>query len=207
MTLCVLLLLLSPDDLPLSLSEPEPAAPEARDTLFLRVRGGAWTTSAFRFDATTTASTEMTSRQKTLGSGGLDAGASLLSDRLVLFGGIDGSFASHLRLETGGICLGVRDWSDPAAVAGVPQEGMIYAGPIYGRFDVTTPGFIDFDRAWGARAGISFTWKPGRTLGLTLVAEYRYIKFQVRDKSEIASGNTSVGGSGLWAGLGLDFRF
>jgi hypothetical protein len=29
----------------------------------------------------------------------------------------------------------------------------------------------------------------------------------VREKSEIASGNTKVGGSGLWAGLGLDLRF
>jgi hypothetical protein len=209
MTFCLALLLAMSDDLPLSLSEPEPEpAPPARvDSLFLRLRGGIWASRGLDFDATTVFSTQLRSKSETLSSAGIDFGASIFSERVVVFGSLEASIGGKMHSESVGACIGYRDWSDPGASPGVPQEAMIYAGPIFGRFDITTAGFGDFDRALGARAGISFTWKLNRTFGVSLAVEYRYLKFDYKDKSTIVSGDTSIGGSGVWAGLGLDLRF
>src|SRR5437667_6179726 len=133
MTLCLALLLLTPDDLPNSLSEPEPepAAPAHEELAFLRVRGGLWSSRAFHFEATSISSTEMSSKQATLGSAGVDLGPSFFGDRLVFFGSVEGSYGNKIHLEDAGLCVGFRDWADPGSSAGVPQEAMIYAGPIY----------------------------------------------------------------------------
>jgi len=209
MTLCLALFLLMPDDLPGSLNdpEPEPAPDPFHESVFIRGRGGIWASRAFRFEATTVGGSLQSSKQENFGSGGLDVGFSPGMEKFVVFGSVEAAFASHLRLEDAGLCVGFRDWADPGAMMGVPQEAMIYAGPIYGRFDITTPGFVEFNRAWGARAGVSFTWKLTHALGISLMAEYRYLKFRVKDKSEIASGNTTIGASGLWAGFGVDLVF
>src|ERR1043166_1391131 len=145
MTFCLAVLLLMPDDLPVSLSEPEPeVAPLASpDASFVRVRGGLWSSRQFHFEATTTASTGISSKQETLGSAGIDLGPAILGDRVVFFGSVEGAFGNRIRMEDVGLCVGFRDWADPGATAGVPQEAMIYAGPIYGKFDVTTPGFVE----------------------------------------------------------------
>jgi len=206
MSLCLALLLLSPDDLPLSLSEPVPAGVRPADSLLLRAYGGIWSSRALDFEATTTASTRLRSGAETLVSAGLDAGIAV-HDRVMVFGTIEGSWANEIHSEVAGVSVGYRDWSDPSASPGVPHEAMIYAGALYGRFDITTPGFGDFDNAFGGRAGISFTWTLAKSLGLTLAAEYRYLKFDYKDKSTLVSGDTSIGGSGIWAGLGLDLRF
>jgi hypothetical protein len=209
MTLCLTLLLATLGDLPGTLSEPEPepTPPPGGDRILLRVRGGMWSSSGFDFDAFTTSSTEMRSKQKTLLSVGLDAGASILSERFVIFASIEESSASKINLEDVGFCVGFRDWSGPTASAGVPNEALIYAGPLFGRFDVTTSGFGTFDTGIGVRAGLSLTWKLSPPFAVSLVGEYRWLKFDLKDKSAIASGDKSIGGSGYWIGAGVDLRF
>lgn len=217
MTLCLALILLTTGDLPTSLSEsiPEPMAepmPEPKgaplgDHVLLRVRGGAWTTKAFEFDAITTSSTQLRSTADTLASFGFDGGGSVLNDRIVVFGSIEGSYSSKIHSENVGLCIGWRDWAPSTAAAGIPNEVILYAGAMYGRFDITTSGFGDFDNTLGARAGISLYWKLTPIAGISLLAEYRYMKFDYKDKSSILSGDTSIGGSGLWIGMGIDFRF
>ncbi len=207
MTLCLaMMLLLSQDEIPLSLSEPSPAGVVPDDRFLLRATGGIWSAHSFDFDATTTAGLQLRSSEETLLTAGADAGMALF-DRVFLFGTVEGSWSNDIHAEVAGLSLGYRDGSDPGASPGVPQEAMVYAGALFGRFAITTPGFGDFENAFGGRAGISFTWKLARTLGLNLAVEYRYLKFDYKDKSTILTGDESIGGSGLWAGLGLDLRF
>ena len=207
MTLCLALFLATLGDLPGSLSEPEPTPPPGGDRILVRVRGGVWSSGGFDFDAFTTSGTEMRSKQQMLLSVGLDAGAAILSERFVIFASVEESSASKINLEDAGFCLGFRDWSGPTAAAGVPNEALLYAGPLFGRFDVTTSGFGKFDTGIGARAGLSLTWKLSPPFAFSLVAEYRYLKFDLKDKSEIATGDKSIGGSGYWLGAGVDLRF
>ena len=207
MTLCLTLLLATLGDLPATLSEPEPTPPPGGDRVLVRVRGGMWSSNGFDFEAVTTSSTLLRSKQQSLGSVALDAGGAILNERFVVFASIEENLASHISLEDVGFCMGFRDWSGPTAAAGVPNEALLYAGPIFGRFDVKTSGFSSFDTGFGMRAGVSLTWKLAAPFALSLIGEYRYIKFDVKDKSAIASGDTSIGGSGFYVGAGLDLRF
>ena len=206
MTLCLALMLLTGEDLPLSLVEPEPSGAPLGDSILLRARGGDWTSRQFDFEAFTVSGQQLRSGAETLLSAGVDAGFAV-ADRVVVFGMFEGLWSNDVHSEIAGICVGYRDWSEPGASAGVPQEAMIYAGALYGRFDITTPGFGDFDSAAGARAGMSFTWSLARALGLTFAVEYRYLKFDYADEGDLVSGDRTIGGSGIWVGLGLDLRF
>lgn len=206
MTFCLALMLLLGEDLPSSLSEPEPAGAPPGDSILLRARGGVWSSRQFDFEAFTTSGQQLRSGAETLISAGVDAGFAV-ADRVVVFGMFEGLWSNGIHSEVAGLCVGYRDWSEPGASAGVPQEAMIYAGALFGRFDITTSGFGDFESAAGARAGMSFTWELARALGLTLAVEYRYLKFDYKDEGDLLSGDKTIGGSGIWVGLGLDLRF
>lgn len=211
MTLCLALFLLASGDLPLSLSEPEPdpgsmTPPPGGDKILLRVRGGVWSSHAFEFNAVTS-NTEMVSKTQLLETVGIDAGGSLWSERFVIFASVEDSMADKISLEDAGFCVGWRDWAGPNASAAVPHEALIYVGPLLGRFTTSTSGFAKFDTGIGVRAGVSLTWMFGKHFGVSVVGEFRYMKFDVKSASEILSGSTSIGGSGYWAGAGLDLRF
>ena len=207
MTLCLALLLMASDDLmasgdlPLSLSEPEPdpgimtPPPPGGDKIFFRVQGGIWSSHSFEFDAITTSNTEMVSKQQLLESVGLYAGGSLFNDRFMIFVSVEDSFSNKITLEDAGFCIGFRDWSGPNASQAVPHEALIYVGPLFGRFTTSTAGFAKFDTGIGVRAGISLTWMLGKHFGLSVVGEFRYMTFGVKDTSEIVSGSTSILGS------------
>jgi hypothetical protein len=221
MTLWLALFLLAPGDLPTSLSDPLPEADVAAeaeilpepvgapqgDHILLRARVGLWGSPAFHFDAVTTSNMELNSKIQTLFTGGVDVGGSILHDRFVIFASIEGSFANKIQLETASICLGWRDWAGPNAAKGVPNEVLLFTGPMVGRFDISTPGFGKFDTGIGVRAGMTLTWKLTHYIGVSFDGEYRFIQFDFKDKSSLVSGDTSIGGSGYWLGVGLDFRF
>jgi hypothetical protein len=200
----------------MSLSEPEPepelepemmTPPPGGDRILFRVRGGVWSSHQFQFDAVTTSSTEMVSKQTMLESVGIDAGGSLFNERFMIFLTVEDNMATRISLEDAGFCVGLRDWSGPNASPGVPHEALIYVGPLFGRFTTSTSGFAKFDTGIGARAGVSLTWTLAKHFGASLVGEYRYMKFDVSNRSDIVSGSKSIGGSGYWVGAGLDLRF
>jgi len=211
MTLCLALFLLAPGDLPTSLSDPDPA-PEPvgaplGDHILLRVRGGIWSSRALDFDTTLSNGTQLRSKATALYTAGIDAGGSIFHDRFVVFGSIEENFSSGIRSETASVCFGWRDWAGPTASAGVPNEVILFTGPMFGRFDISTSGFGGFDNGIGVRAGITLTWKLSPYAGFSLDAEYRFIEFDYKDKGSIVSGDKSIGGSGFWIGAGIDFRF
>jgi hypothetical protein len=216
MTLCLALFLMASGDLPVSLSDPEPelerepepmTPPPGGDRILFRLRGGVWDSKAFNFTAVTTSNTEMRSTQQLLESVGIDAGGSLFNERFMIFASVEESLASKITLEDAGVCVGLRDWAGPNATAAVPHEALAYVGPMLGRFTTSASGFSKFNTGFGVRAGISLTWLLGKHFGVSFVGEYRYLKFDVKDTSEIVSGNKSIGGSGFWLGAGLDLRF
>lgn len=207
MTLCLALLLLTAGDLPTSLSDPDPApvgAPQG-DHFLVRARGGVWMARDFQFEAVTPASTQLSSKADMLYTAALDVGGSIFNDRFVVFASLEGSYSSNIHSETVSLCFAWRDWAGPTAAAGVPNEVLLFAGPMFGRFDITTSGFGDFDNGIGVRAGLTLTWKLTKVVGFSLDAEYRFIEYDYKDS--VVSGDSKIGGSGFWLGAGLDFRF
>jgi hypothetical protein len=215
MTLCFALLLVA-SDLPLSLGdEILESRTTDNDLMFARLRGGLLFSRRLQFDAITVSGAELHSKQKISGSAGMDLGLSFEIENknstsldFILFASIEGAFGSEFLIEDANLCFGLRSRAEPGSVSPwAPQEFAIYFGPSYGLLQARDSGFVDFKGGAGSRTGLSLAWKVGRALGIGLTVEYRYLKFDVKDKSEIASGDTSTTAGGVWAGVGVDFRF
>lgn len=197
MCLLAALLLLGPGD--------PPGAPDFGDEAgFLRMRGGAWVSRGFKFEAVRTDSIRVESKDETLPSAGLDLGIRLPAGLFAL-ATAELSLTSNTRAELVGLGLGFRERRRPEASTALPDEASVYAGAFYGRFEVDAPGFGDFDDAIGFRGGLAATWRPSPGLAGSLIAEYRFAEFDY--KEDVYSGDTSAGGSGVWLGLALDLRF
>jgi hypothetical protein len=178
--------------------------PPVLDEAFVRLRAGVWASRGFDFEAIRPGGLRVRSGDEVLASGGLDAGFSFLGS-YVLFGTVEASGTDDVRAELAGLSLGYREFARPFDPPGVPDEVLVYAGGIWGRFDVDARGFGDFDDGFGFRAGLALTWRPVRSLALSLVAEYRLLEFDYEEP--VVQGDREAGGSSGWVGLGLDLRF
>jgi hypothetical protein len=171
---------------------------------FVRLRGGAWISRGFEFKTLRADSIQVSSDGQALWSGGADGGFTLL-DHYVLFATYEMSLTDDVTSLIAGACVGFRERSDPGSPVAVPSEVMLYAGPIWGTFEIDASGFGDFEDAWGFRAGASFTWQPSPGIAGSLIAEYRVIEFEY--ELEVAEGDSHAGGSTVWIGMAVDFRF
>lgn len=187
--------------LPQGVQEESPPFP---DEAFVRFRAGVWAARGFDFEAIRPGGLRVRSGDEALASGGLDAGFSFLGS-YVLFGTVEASGTDDVSAELAGVSLGYREFARPFDPPGVPDEVLVYAGGIWGRFEVDARGFGDFDDAFGFRAGIAFTWRPARSLAASVVAEYRLLEFDYEEP--VVEGDREAGGSSAWVGLGLDLRF
>jgi hypothetical protein len=195
---------LPPDDdvrLPVSL-QFEDERPPVRATATARV--GAWTGSSFEFQAVRSDSTQATSKQQTFFSASVLGGA-VFYDHVVLLATYEASLASKLTIMAGGVYVGVRDHPKPRYGKGVPDEVMLYAGVLLGRVDVDEPEFGNFDRGVGFAGGVELGWSIAEGMVVGLYGEYRNLKFDYQ--RDILSGDDTLGGSSVWVGLGLDYRF
>ena len=189
-----------PEDLPTRMSQAE-----ARDGgAFVRARGGIWAGGGFAFETIRTDSTQVKLEDEVLPSAGVDAGL-IFADRFVLFGSADAAWAKDVEVQAVGAALGYRERRAVGAPAGVPDEVTIYAGGLWGSFQVDAAGFGDFDDALGFRAGLLLTWLPGRGMALSAVGEYRLLEFDYEE--EVFDGDTHAGGSTVWLGAAFDLRF
>jgi hypothetical protein len=201
MSLLAALLLLGPGDLPVSLRD---GAEFDNETGFLVLRGGAWISSGFKFEAVRTDSVRVESKEEALPSAGIDLGLALPEGLFVMLTA-EGSLASHTKAGIAGLALGYRERRSPDASDIVPHEASAFAGAFYGRFEVDAEGFGDFDDAVGFRGGLSASWSLGRSFLLSVSGEYRFVEFDY--EPEVQSGDTFAGGSGVWVGAALDVRF
>ncbi len=171
---------------------------------FVALRSGVWAGTGFHFEAIKD-SIKREIETNALFSIGVDAGVRLL-DHFVLFGTYEVNLAEDIFSDLAGVCVGYRERAVEGGKPTIPVETTIYAGGIYGRFEVdAADGLYDFDDAFGFRAGIAFSWRAGRSLTVDLVGEYRLIEFDSRIKED--SGDDQIGGSSGWLGLGLNYRF
>lgn len=171
---------------------------------FVMLRSGVWAGTGFHFEAIKD-SIKREIETNALFSIGVDAGVKLL-DHFVLFGTYEVNLAEDIFSDLAGVCVGYRERAVEGGRPAIPVETTIYAGGIYGRFEVDAEdGLYDFDDAFGFRAGIAFSWRAGRSLTVDLVGEYRLIEFDSRIKED--SGDDRIGGSSGWLGLGLNYRF
>jgi hypothetical protein len=194
---------LPPDDerLPVSLQLDDELSP-VRATVTARL--GAWTGSSFEFEAIRTDSTKANSKQKTFFSASILGGA-VFYDHVVLLATYEASLASKLTITAAGAYLGLRDHPKPRYGKGVPDEVMLYAGVLLGRVHVDATDFGSFDRGVGFAGGVELGWSISETLVVGIYGEYRNIKFDYQ--RDIISGDDQLGGSSVWVGLGLDYRF
>jgi hypothetical protein len=201
MTLLLAALLLGPGDLPVGVAD-EPAFSD--ESVFLRVRGGAWICKDFKFEAVRTDSVQVESKEETLPSGAIEFGV-FLPEGLYLAATAEASIGSHTHAGIAGLSIGYRERRAPDASALLPDEGTAYLGGFYGRFEVDAEGFGDFDDAFGFRGGLSASWKLSSKVLASIAAEYRYVEFEY--EGDVLAGDTHAGGSGVWIGASIDFRF
>lgn len=189
-----------PEDLPVQMADAE----VRHGSAFIRARGGIWAGGGFAFETIRTDSTEVKLEDEVLPAAGLDAGL-IIGDRFMLFGSADAAWAKDVEVQAVGAALGYRERRAVGAPAGVPDEVTVYAGGLWGSFEVDAAGFGDFEDAWGFRAGLLLTWLPARGMALSALAEYRLIEFDYEE--EVFDGDRHAGGSTIWLGAALDLRF
>ena len=189
------------DGLPRSLqADPEWSTVEG----VVAARMGIWTGHGFEFAAVRTDNTEAKSKQSTFFTASLLGGVQL-HEHVVLLGTYEGDIASKVTVQVAGAYLGWREHPKQRYGKGVPDEVMIYAGAILGRYKVHRDDFGTFDEGIGFAGGIALGWMLTSHLSFQLYGEYRLIEFDY--EREIMSGDDAVGGSTLLIAAGIDFRF
>ena len=167
-------------------------------------RLGAWVGRDFNFQATRTDGKVSTSKQEALFSASLLGGIELYDHFLVL-GAVEGDAASKITSQLAGVYLGWHDRPKERYGKGVPDEATIYAGALGGSLKVHETDFGDFDRGYGAGAGISLGWVLTSHMSVDVYGEYRYLKFDYQ--RDVVSGDKSIGGNTGLFGLGVRFQF
>ncbi len=199
MTLLLALLVLAPGD-PAG-EDAEPAKDPVLEP-YGRLRAGVWAANGFAFEAVV-GSVRREIDTHALFSAGVDGGVAL-HERFLFFLSYDVNLADHVFSDLVGASVGYREFSkDPNPL--VPRDVTLYAGGIWGRFDVEEDDFGSFEDSYGFRAGVSLSWAPARGLKLSAIGEYRLIEFEYNE--EVTEGDDRAGGSTLWIGLGLDLGF
>jgi hypothetical protein len=167
-------------------------------------RLGVWVGRPLSFEAVRTDNTQAVSKQEALFSASIMGGAQFY-EHLAVLGTFEGDIASKITAQVGGVYVGWRENPKPHYGKGVPDEVMIYAGVLLGRLTVHEADFGSFKGGVGFGGGLEIGWELSPHLVFELFAEYRYLKFNY--KPDIVSGDSHIGGSTGWFGLGLDYRF
>ena len=189
------------DRFPRSLQDEETVKPVEG---ILGVRAGVWTGRSFEFEAVRTDSTQATSDQQALFCASIIGGAEFY-DHFVFLVSYEADLASKITAQVGGAYIGWREDPKQKYGKGVPDEVLVYAGILTGRFVVHQDDFGSFDRGLGFGGGLTFGWTLSRHLAVQLYGEYRYLRFDYQ--RDVISGDKSIGGHSVWIGLGLDYRF
>ena len=189
------------DGLPRSLQvDPEWSAVEG----VIAARMGVWTGHGFEFSAIRTDSTEAKTKQSTFFSASILGGVQI-HEKVVLLASYEGDIASKVTAQVAGAYVGWREHPKQRYGKGVPDEVMIYAGAILGRYEVHKDDFGSFDDGVGFAGGVAMGWMITSQLSFQLYGEYRLIEFDYN--REIVSGDDSVGGSTILLAAGIDLRF
>lgn len=186
--------------LPYSLQDDEVRAVEG----VVAARLGVWTGRDFKFQAIRTDSTQATTNHQALFSASVLGGVTVY-EHLVVLGTFETSFASKTTAQVGGVYLGWRERPKERYGKGVPDEVMVYAGALIGRYEVDETDFGSFDRGIGFGGGLTLGWTISRHMAFQFYGEYRFLKFDY--ERDVLSGDDQIGGNAVWIGAGIDLRF
>ena len=199
--LCVTGVAAGEDELPTHLQDDVGPAPVSG---VLTLRTGVWTSHALAFSAVRTDNTQAISGNQTLFSASAMAGVEI-SSHLLILASLEADFASKISADVVGVYLGWREHPKERYGKGVPDSVSVYAGGVAGKIKIHEADFGSFDRGYGFSGGLSLGWDLSSKMTLDVIGEYRYLKFNYQ--RDVISGDTTIGGSGAWAGAGLSFRF
>lgn len=202
MSVILSILFAAAGDLPHSLQDPEASEPKTEG--FVRVRGGIWASRSFDFDAVRANGLRVSTSGEALGSAGLDIGVSI-RERALIFVSAEAGSGSGLDARVAGLYFGIRERLKPPYPPAMPHEISAYAGALWGQIEARDSAFGTFDDAWGFGAGLEFTWFFSRRWAFSVIGEYRLMRFKYQE--DVVSGETELGGSGVWAGASLELRF
>jgi hypothetical protein len=182
----------------------EPAGgPGLRVEPYASLRGGVWAADGFVF-TTVDGATVRQFDTHVLGTAGVEAGVAIES-RFILFATIEGATAPHATAQVAGLHAGFRERAAEGVSPLVPHETTLYAGALWGRFEIDEPGFGTFDDDLGYAAGVALRWGIAEGWSVQLMAEYRALTFDYEGPS--TGGDREVGGSSVWAGAAIELRF
>lgn len=202
MSVFLAILLSSAGDLPQNLQDSEASEPKTQG--FVRVRGGAWASRGFDFEAVRSNGVQVSTTGELLGSAALDFGVSI-RERALIFLSAEAGSGSGLDARVAGLYVGIRERLKPPYPPAMPHEITAYAGALWGQIEARDSAFGEFDDAWGFGAGMEFTWFLSRRWAISVIGEYRLMRFRYRE--DVLSGDTELGGSGVWGGASLELRF
>lgn len=198
---CAILLLAGADD---PLAELQEFRSRWEIEPFVRLRSGIWGSRDFDFEATLPNLEPRRAKGDWVVSSGLDAGA-IFPDNWALLLTYEFESSHEYFGHLGGAALGYRGRAEPDVSPGVPRETLVYAGVLWGTLEVHDSEFGDFDESYGFRAGLSLQWELHSTLMVSAAFEYRLMEWDYEEP--VQSGDDQVGGSGIWLGVGLEYRF
>lgn len=170
---------------------------------YASLRGGVWAADGFVF-TTTDGTTTRQLDTHVLGTAGVEAGVAVES-RYVLFATIEAAGAPHVTAQVAGLYAGFRERAAEGVSPVVPHEATIYAGALWGRFEVEEEGFGTFDDDLGYAAGLALRWGIGERWSVQVMAEYRALAFDYEGPA--TGGDREAGGSSIWAGAAIELRF
>jgi len=183
-----------PQEAPLPPIEPD------QSPLFASVRTGAWWLG--EFDAVTTNGTRRVTRE-VMGGAGLDVGVVYEPVRLFLSG--DYAALKDANVILGGVHVGAdlplldeEEYSPSLDLRGS-------VGLVFGQYEVEMEGFGDFEAAVGFVSRVALGAQFPKGLEISVWGELRVIEFEYED--DVVSGDESIGGSTLAAGVALGIRF
>jgi hypothetical protein len=112
----------------------------------------------------------------------------------------DYGVARDLTIASGGVLFG-KCWQLGESAHFV----QLSAGPLFGKLDVSMPGFGNFKSAVGAEVRLSSTVAVHDHIELQLWADYRHLKFDFDET--VLSGDKDTGGGMFAVGAGFLMRF
>jgi hypothetical protein len=193
-TLLLACAVLVQEEKPAAADHPE-AVGERRFSFLPGIRGGGWWMG--EFEAVTPAGARRI-KSTLFFDAGLDLRAEYGGWTLAATG--DYGVAKDLTMTAAGVLIG-KCWQ----LGDSPHYIQLSAGPFFGRLDVSTTGFGDFDSAVGGEVRLSSTVAVHDHIELQLWADYRHLKFDFDET--VLSGDKDAGGGTFAVGAGFLMRF
>ncbi len=165
--------------------------------LVTRLRTGVWASGGFQFEALTLDGKREIDGQS-LWSAGAEVGVAINNEWLVI-AGFDYNWGNDVELTCAQLSFGWRTFVEKPIESVPPFRLEVFAGALWGHFNVLKGGFGDFEDGIGAQGGVNVMFDIADSMTLGAYISGRWILFDY--KNDVIDGDVQVGGGGAVASL------